>query len=161
MEMELVQKIKECQDGIKKTIRSEIDVFLQGNIKGNEDTRDFIKECVVNQTMLNLIQQEIFSGSERNAHNTKDQLEKVKQEKALEYLRGGNVQREEVLKLFREAREAKEMDFSSSSEIRERSPKQEKARQATDTDSSSKIRERSPRLKKILKYIDELEKTRD
>ena len=60
--MELAQKIKECQDEIKKITRSEIDVFVQE--KGDEDIRNFVKECVVNQIMLYLIHQEFFGDIE-------------------------------------------------------------------------------------------------
>ena len=63
--MELEQKIKECQDDMKKIIRSEIEVFLEENInKGNEVIINTMKECFVNQIMLYLISQEIFGGSE-------------------------------------------------------------------------------------------------
>ena len=67
IKMELVQKIKACQDEIKKIIRSEIDVFVQENFndfKGNEDIINAMKEDSVNQIMLYLINLEFFGASE-------------------------------------------------------------------------------------------------
>ena len=132
MEMEeLVQKIKQCQDEVKKTIRSEI-------LQRNEDTINFIEECVVNQTMLNLYHQVFFGGSERKARSTKDQLE-------------------EVLQFFREARQATDADSSS-----ECDPQLKEIMNLCDEpEKRSSFSERSQRMQKILNRIDELYKKHD
>ena len=123
---ELVQKIKECQDEMKKTIRSEI-------LQGNEDTINFIEECVVNQTMLNLYYQVFFGGSERKAHSPKDQIEKV-------------------LRFFREACQATDADSSSEFD----SQLKEILNRCDEPEKRSSSSERIQRMQKFMNRIDEL-----